>query len=305
MPCSSPATLLARILIVALAILYPGLPAAADTRPAGVVLDYQPRAMKSGKPAIYILRAGKRYPVREHEILYSGDTFEFEPVGDTTPSVTALIDADTKVTISPDKPKLPDKSWAGLEQLLPRLMSAYRWINSSGAGASEGPRNAVSRGDDEEMPLSALPRTHGRLALSGSTQMPLWIGWTGGKPPFKVATLASGKTLGEVDVCADAAVACVREATVPASVEGPITLQISTAENKSWSVVLERRDTMSASGSIAAAAGDLGQFLAAIDLLDEGRGEMVLESARILAAMQSRYPPARAVLDHIRDGVIP
>ena len=46
-------------------------------------------------------------------------------------------------------------------------------------------------------------------------------------------------------------------------------------------------------------------FLRATDLLDRKDGDYVLESARELNAISATYPPARTLLERIKDGRMP
>lgn len=285
--------------------------AVAQSQPAGVVVDYQPRTTAAGMPAIHIKRGANLYPVREHEVIYDGDEFVFTTGGGSEPFVTALIDAKTQIKLNPNNPTMPKHSWPDLQKVLPKLVAAYRWINSGRSSEGGVPRSAVSRGlvEDAMPPIAVLPRYGGKLLISDDGRRPLWLGWSGGTPPFKVRATNAGKVVAELQVCpgpADAA--CTREALLPGLGNGaePIELMVKDANELSWSATVARAAVEADGGEAdTASLGELGSFLHATELLDRGRGEYVLESARELAAISHRYPAARALLDQIRDGQIP
>jgi hypothetical protein len=277
----------------------------AQGAPAGVVIDIQsPDATKT--PAIKIKRGDKFYPLRQQEILYAGDELIFPPdAGDKT-KVEVLVDAKQRVTLDPRKPKLPNTAWSGFEGILPTLVSAYRWLNS---GTDEGglPRNAVSRDVSSERPPTVLPGAQGKLIISTRADPPVWIGWTDGEAPFKVSLSNQGKVIAQVVICADVNSTddCAREALLSNLPTGsdPIELKVTASDRQNWTATLSREADATASDKND--LGDLGTFLAAVDLLDRGHGEYALESARTLASIRGQYPPARALLERIRKGEIP
>jgi hypothetical protein len=145
--------------------------------------------------------------------------------------------------------------------------------------------------------------------ISEDGRLPLWLGWTGGSPPFKVTATNAAKVVAELRVCPGAvAAACKREALVPGLGDGaqPIQVMVKDANGLTWSAIIVRAavETKLVEGDMPS-LGELGSFLHATELLERGRGEYVLESARELAAISHRYPAARALLDRIRDGQVP
>ncbi len=286
------------------------LPAAASPELAGVVIDYKPRSQIAGKPAIAIKRDGNLYPVRDQELIYVGDTFVFGPALKKEAYVIVLVGASTRVTLTAAQPNLPDHSWPVLQSIAPMLVAAYRWINTS--AGSEGPelRNAISRGSEAvDDSVVMFPSVRGSLALSNQGPAPLWLGWTGGKPPFTASIAQAGKPVEEVAVCKDVPEEqCVREVLLGNIKDGDeaIDITVRTAGGSTWTRKVVRttlkRDEATADST---KLGNLGIFLNATALLDRGHGEYALESARELASIAHEYPPARVLLDHIREGRVP
>lgn len=277
----------------------------------GLVTDYQPRTPKGGTPAVTIKRNGQVVQVREHEIVYAGDVFVFASPAPPKASVEVLVGADTSVTLDPDRPSLPSRStWVALQSITPRLVSAYRWINPSSGGDKAAPSHAISRGDGDNAPLAVLPEMRGKLTISTAGAAPLWIGWAGGKPPFVVSVSAGERLVKEARVCEApvAATGCVREALLNGIGDGDasLTLSVTDAAGASWKAILVRSAIARAGdGGDAKDLGKLRVFLDAVALLDRGRGDYVLESARELSAIAGSYKPARELLDLIRMGQVP
>jgi hypothetical protein len=284
--------------------------AVAEERVVGVVVDYKPRSRGSEEALISIERNGKRIPVKEHEILYEGDRLVFAETAGPDAYVKALVGAHKKIILDPAHSAVPGASWPFLQSMVPKLIAAYRWVNAAAGDDNSEPRNAVSRGAlDESEDLTVLPKAHDILVISNTDQSPLWFGWTGGTPPFKVSITENGKVRQEIDVCKDGSEdGCVREVMLVGTVEAdrPITLSILSSDNSSWSrdvksAALAEDNDLSASKKL----GSLGVFLHATELLDRDAGTYVLESARELATISSDYPPARTLLDEIKSGQVP
>lgn len=291
-----------------IALLFSILPEAAvhaQDAPAGVAIDIEPR--EAGMPAIQIKRGGKLYPLRQHEILYANDELIFPPNADSKSSVKVLVDAKRHITLTAQNPKLPPANWSGLEGLLPKLVSAYRWLYSGGSGDNEGPRNAVSREVSPDLALSVLPRAPAHLVISNDADPPLWIGWTEGEAPFEVTVSAQGKMISQAEICGGAPPPddCLREILIgnlPAGTD-PIEVKVTAADRQQWAKTLRRQAIGKALHS--ATLGDLGAFLAAVQLLDQEGGAYALESARILASIRDRYPAAQMLLERMRIGEVP
>jgi hypothetical protein len=299
---SAPAQL---AMIVFLLSALPGGVVHAQDAPAGVAIDIEPR--DAGTPAIQIKRGGKLYPLREHEILYANDELVFPPGASSKSSVKVLIDAKDHVTLNAQNPRLPPSSWSGFQGLLPKLSSAYRWLYAGGEGDGEGPRNALSRDVSSDLPPSALPGLKGQLVVSDEADPPLWIGWINGEPPFKVTVSAHGKLITQAEICGGDPPPedCLREAIIanlPAGSD-PLEVKVTAADWQQWAKVLSRQPVDKAPQDEP--LGDLGAFLAAVQLLDKEDGAYALESARILASMRERYPAAQKLLDRMRNGEVP
>lgn len=280
----------------------------ADATLVGIVTDYQPRAAVGAAPTIHIKRGSKLVPVREHEIIYEGDVFVFDEAAGPKAFVKALVDAKTEVTLDRQHTSVSTDGWPMLQIFLPRIIAASRWIYS-GASEHAQPTNAISRELEEEADITVMPRLRGQLLLWDRGGLPLWIGWSGGKPPFKVIATEDGAPQAEVVVCKDVREdACVREAEIQIAGSGasPIQLTVKSANGMSWTNTIERRPAPADANSAKDAdLGKLGSFLRAAELLDKGQGEYTLESARELAAISKDYPAARAILNRIRDGEMP
>lgn len=274
--------------------------ARAESDIVGVIVDYGPKG--PGAPATQILRGGKYYPVRQQEILYPGDKFVFTPGSSDETFVKVLVNATSEISLSPKSPDLPTSFWDGFRSYLPKLVSAYRWINSGGGEKENLPRNAVSRGDgDESAAPAVLPKGPTRLEIS-TADGPVWVGWQSGKAPFVVTASVQGKVLAEAEVCKNPSEPCPHEATLTGIGAGAdaVEIKVASANGKSWSGKLERKEL-----APAADAGNLTRFLRGTELLDKGRGNLVLESAREFVAIEKQYPPARALLDLIKKGEVP
>jgi hypothetical protein len=286
-----------------------GSSAIAAPKLVGVVIDYSPRGKISGKAAIAIKREGKLYPVREQEIIYEGDSFVFDPAGGAGAFVRALVDARNEVRFDPHNVQVPSQRWPFLQTLFPKLLTAYRWVNDTTSSEEAGPLNAISRGDDETKLLEVLPNYRGKLFISDIGKEPLWIGWKGGTPPFTLIAQSPGKTVVKSVVCDGVAEEkCVREGTLDLGGDAGEAVQvtINSSDGSSWTRSITRKSVTSPTDvADAAQLGDLGTFLLATELLDRGHGEFVLESARKLEAISKSYPPARVLLDMIRDGHVP
>lgn len=135
-------------------------------------------------------------------------------------------------------------NWSGLQGLLPKLASAYRWLYSGGGGESEGPRNAVSRDISSELAPSALPGVKGKLLISDDAGPPLWIGWTDGEAPFKITVSAQGKLITQAEICGGDPPTedCLREALLP-NLPGtePLELKVTAADRQQWATILIRQ----------------------------------------------------------------
>ena len=147
---------------------------------------------------------------------------------------------------------MPKNSWPDLQKVLPKLVAAYGWINSGRSSEGGVPAQRVSRGpvEDDARPIAVLPRYGGKLLISDDGRPPLWLGWSGGTPPFKVTATNAGKVVAELQVCpgpADAA--CMREALLPGLGNGaePIELMVKDANELSWSAIVAR-DAVEAQG---------------------------------------------------------
>ena len=292
-------------MIAFLLSILPGGVVHAQDAPAGVAIDIEPR--EAGTPAIQIKRGGKLYPLRQHEILYANDELVFPPDAGSKSSVKVLVDANRHVTLNAQNTKLPPANWSGFQGLLPKLASAYRWLYSGGAGDSEGPRNAVSRDVSAELPPSVLPGLKGKLVISDEADPPLWIGWTDGEAPFKVIVSAQGKLITQAEICGGDPPPedCLREALIaklPAGTD-PLEVKVTAADRQQWAKILSRQSIGKAPEGEP--LGDLGAFLAAVQLLDQEGGAYALESARILASIRERYPAAQKLLDRMRNGEVP
>jgi len=285
-------------------ILAAGVVRAQDA-PAGVAIDIE--SGEAGTPAIQIKRGGKLYPLRQHEILYANDELVFPPEAGSKSSVKVLVDATRHVTLNAQNTKLPPASWSGLQGLLPKLASAYRWLYSGGEGESEGPRNAVSRDISAELAPSVLPGVRGKLLISDDADPPLWIGWTDGEAPFKITVSAQGKLITQAEICGGDPPPedCLREALIPNLPAGtePLEVKVTAADRQQWAKILSRKSIRKAPQGEP--PGDLGAFLAAVQLLDQEGGTYALESARILASIRERYPAAQKLLERMRNGEVP
>ncbi|MFA5955112.1 hypothetical protein [Hyphomicrobium sp.] len=292
--------------VVGSALLLAGTVIAAEKSVVGIVIDFSPREAVKGKRLFSIDREGRPYAVKENEIVYEGDTINFaEGANPNDTFVEILVAADKVIKLKPPKGELPAQEWSLLQVLWPRLASAYRWINSPSSDESKL-ENALSRGDDNA--LSVLPNLRRPLVISDASDKPLWLGWSGGIPPFTLTVAAQGKQLSQTVVCANTKPAeCVREATIQIGrADGDIQLALTSGDHTTWTQMVARKPiAWKADLADVAPLGKLGPFLRATDLLDRGHGEFVLESARELAPVSSSYPPARSMLNQIRDGQIP
>lgn len=274
----------------------------------GIVTDYQPRFERNGIPAVGFRRDGKLYPLRENEIIYEGDEIVFTVDRETKAFAKILVDATTEIRLDPSRTGLPHPRWPVLQALWPQLVAAYRWMHSASSSDDAELENAVSRGLDDGEVLSVLPNASGGLIISESSADPLWLGWEGGAPPFTLTASSNGKVIAKSVVCAKVAEkACRREGTIDLNgASGDIEVMLDSADGTSWTGRIKRAP-IAWTGQLAdvSAAGNLGRFLRATDLLDRGHGEYVLESARELVPIAPNFPPARTLLDHIRDGKVP
>jgi hypothetical protein len=299
-----------RWVIALLVLIGAGFPARADARLVGVVIDFQPHKPLAGKPLISIKRNGQLYPVREQELIYEGDLFVFDPAAGPRAYVKALIGAKKEITFDSEHVTPPVQGWPILQTLLPRLTDAYRWINSRTTAEASEPQNAIGRGDDTEADaLSVLPNVHGGLVIADSEDKPLWIGWRGGTPPFRLSVAVPGKEAFVRMVCDGVAeTACVRESLLEFGDQRAESLQVSifSSDGGLWTETIHRQPVKWAGDlSDTSELGSLGTYLRATELLDRGNGEFVLESARQLASIAHEYPPARVLLDQIREGSVP
>lgn len=283
-------------------------PARAEDRLVGVVIDFQPRKVE-GRPAVMLTHNGEPHRVREHDLIYEGDQITFDPAAPSTAYMKALVDHEKTITLDPAHPDVPQQSWPFLQSLVPKLLVAYRWINSA-KGADDGEvRNALSRDTGGEVEdLSVLPHAGPALAISQTGTEPLWIAWTGGIAPFTVSLAAAGQPPSDVKVCGDGVEkTCKREAAVavPAG-DQPFTLTVKSSDGAAWTKKVDRV-AIAWEGELADVGklGELGIFLRATELLDRNSGEYVLESARELAGIAPDYPPARTLLNRIQAGSLP
>jgi hypothetical protein len=297
--------------VIGSALLWGGAVIAAEKSVVGIVIDFSPRGTVKGKPLFSIDREGRFYAVKENEIVYKGDRINFaEGAKPNDTFVAILVAADKVITLKPPNGELPAQEWSLLQALWPRLASAYRWINPPSSDESKL-ENALSRGDDGDDAgdaLSVLPNVRRPLVISDASDKPLWLGWRGGAPPFTLTVAAQGKQLSQTVVCANTKPAdCVREATIQiGQADGDIQLALTAGDKATWTQLVARKPiAWKADLADVAPLGKLGPFLRATDLLDRGHGEFVLESARELAPVASTYPPARSMLNQIRDGQIP
>jgi hypothetical protein len=297
---------LAGIFLAGQAMAFLATPVLASPQMTGIVLDFKPRKLANGKPAITILRNATSYPVREHEIIYAGDRFFFDKSLAAGARVDVMTGSESVVTVDAAHPELPTSNWPSLQSVAAKLVAAYRWINSSGGEDKAAPRNAISRGDET---LAVLPNVRAKLAISDKGNAPLWIGWTGGTAPFVVTLSKEDKKIGELRICDQAAQAgCMREATFENIGDGAEALQLSvvSADGANWTRTLTRVPIAAdAPGANASDLGKLATFLHGTGLLDKGHGDLILESARTFIQIAKTYPPARIMLDEIRDAKVP
>jgi hypothetical protein len=165
----------------------------------------------------------------------------------------------------------------------------------------------VSRDVSAELPPSVLPGLKGKLVISDEADPPLWIGWMDGEAPFKVTVSAQGKLITQAEICGGDPPPedCLREALIanlPAGTD-PIEVKVTAADRQQWAKILSRLSIGKAPQGEP--LGDLGAFLAAVQLLDQEGGAYALESARILASIRERYPAAQKLLDRMRNGEVP
>ena len=281
-------------------------PVLANPEMTGIVLDFQPRRLVTGKPAIAILRNATSYPVREHEIIYQGDQFVFDKSLAADAHVDVLTGSDSVVTVKAAHPELPASTWPSLRNVAAKLVTAYRWINSSSGEDKSVPRSAISRGDKM---FAVLPGVRAKLTISDKGNAPLWIGWSGGKAPFVVTLSKDDKKISELHICEHSAEAdCIHEAVFQNIGDGaePLQLSVVSAQGASWSRTLSRTPIVTdATGPNGSDLGKLAIFLRGTELLDKGRGDFILESARTFVEIAKSYPPARVMLDEIREGKVP
>ena len=279
----------------------------------GVVTDYGPRDLNTGPPLVTMQRGNDVLPVKDQAPVYDDDQFVFTKQSGKqsgqTPFVTVQIGATEEVTLHETNPEIPKGAGLALRQFETRLIAVYKWINPPGSD-KQVPAEAQSRG---EQTLAVLPALTGngrtKLVVSDDGSKPLWIGWTGGKPPFDVLAKIAGKTIAERKVCSEGETpSCLREAMIEGLTNDaePLSLSIVAVDGSTWSQSLARKPIIPV-GNVASVAnlGKLGVFIEATELLDRGHGEYVLESARMLASIAKDYHPARELLDHIRDGPVP
>jgi hypothetical protein len=298
------------ILLFTLALIVQTADVNAAARIVGVVVDYAPHNHVSERLLISIFRNGQSLPVREHEILYEGDRLTFSGAAGPKAYVIALVDAEKKITLDSAHSKLPEPEGSFLQSIVPKLLAAYRWVNAAAGVDKAEPRNALSRGaDDEVEELTIFPRARETLTISEASKDPLWIGWKGGSPPFTVSVAQDGKILQEIEVCKNGSEAgCSREATLSAvaTAPGPLTLFFRSSDGASWSRQVKKAAIASDKEfATPDQVGSLGVFLGATELLDRDANAYVLESARRLATISSVYPPARTLLDNLKSGRVP
>ena len=283
--------------------------AQAEPRLVGLITDYQPRVSADNTSAIEINRNAKRLPVRDHELLYEGDVIAFGDRADAKAFVKVMTDAETEVILHRGD-KIPSRGSAILQTLFPRLVAVSRWVKLGTSTEGSDPVNAISRDPGGELSsIVALPNHRGKLIISDDDNLPLWIGWSGGMPPFTVSVGPSGEAAANTVICESTPQeTCVREAELNLKASGSkaIQLTVKSANGMSWTETVERAPLPSTPAfSEGRQLEKLGPFLNATELLDKGRGTYVLESARELAAIARDYPAARTILDNIREGQIP
>jgi hypothetical protein len=280
----------------------------AETHIIGVVIDYAPRNHAADKPLVAISRGNEKRPVKEHEIVYSGDRFVFSQEAGAKAYVKALINAQDEVTLTPAHNELPEASGSWLQSIAPQLIAAYRWVNAASGVDKAEPRNALSRGSEDDVSdLVVFPTAKGALTISGSSADPLWIGWNGGSPPFSVTLAMDGKILQSVDICKNGSdAACPRETqiTTTHALPNSFMLSVTSADGASWSRKIEKA-AIAPAPELGSKLGELGVFLSATDLLNRDADKYVLETARRLASISSTYPPARTLLDKLKNGRAP
>lgn len=307
---TSPVLQFGAILLFVFALIVQTAGVNAEGRIVGIVVDYSPRTAAAGNMPVTILRNGASLPVKEHELLYEGDRILFAEGAGPKAYVKALVDKEEEIILDPGHNTVPKQRWPFLQSLAPKLLSAYRWVNTPAGVDNSEPRNALSRGgNDEEDDLTIFPKASETLTVSDDSKDPLWVGWTGGNPPFSVSIVQDGKVLQQVDVCKDGSEArCLREATLSAvsAATGTLTLSVRSSDGALWSRKVKKA-SIAADKKLASPdqLGSLGVFLRATELLDRDAGAYMLESARELATISSVYPPARTLLDNMKNGQVP
>ncbi|RUO99076.1 hypothetical protein [Hyphomicrobium sp.] len=272
----------------------------------GIIVDFAPRGKVEGSFPFTIERDGRSLAVRESEIIYEGDTIAFDSKADRKSTfIDVLVSGDNVIKLDPEHQELPNQNWPMLQALWPRLVAAYRWVASSSEDNVKF-ENAVSRGGDD--PLTVLPHVRRPLIISRDSAAPLWLGWSGGKPPFTLTATSNGKQVARVIVCpADSGKECNREAIFSlAGAPDELELSLESSDGAIWKKqVIKQPVTWKGELADVTQLGKLGPFLRATDLLDRGHGEYVLESARELNSATTTYAPARTLLKQIREGQVP
>ena len=273
--------------------------------PQAWVVEVQPRSV-SQPLAAGIVRGGGEQPVLLWQPLYAGDHLFARGSG---AMLVIELSTQERVTLDPDHRRefTVEGDSNLLSALLPTLTNNMRWSNSAQLKNIQVPRDSIGRGDGKQ-PLTVLNSVRDPLKFSSSGG-PLWVGWSGGQAPFKVVIETAGQDLAAMAVCDHiGSVDCVREATLSPAGNLPATFTMKITDATGAVVV---RHGVVASGEAGSpgpnsSPRDVDQFSAIVAMVDRGGGRAwALEAARRLVPPQAKFPPARAMLDGLRDGLLP
>lgn len=273
-------------------------PLSAQT-PQAWIVDIQPRTASVPLTAGYV-RNGVERRALLMEPLYAGDVLFTR-----SPEAKIVVELPDRVRRTIDS-AANNYSIEGASNAFSKLVSAFssnmRWSNSAQLTEVQRPMDSIGRGEDSG-PLELFKGVRDPLKLT-ATPIPLWLGWRGGKPPFRIEIVANGEVVAKAAICS--ADKCVREAIIalPQPMPAAFTITVSDAAGSK----VDRQAVVAASdlGPPAPSTDDIDRFTAIVAMVDRGGGRAwSLEAARALAPIATTFPAARAMLDGFRDGLLP
>jgi hypothetical protein len=278
--------------------------------PQAWIVEVQPRVPASPL-ASGIARNGKEKPALLLEPLYAGDRlFARDPAARI---VIETADRE-RITIDSLHPTYTVEGASGaLASTVEALSLTMKWANSAQLARVARPVDSIGRTTNDEAgneensnPMALLENTRDPLKIA-PIGGPLWIGWSGGKPPFRITLSDGSQEPLSVLACEGHETSCPREVVLilpsPPPALATLTVVDATGSNvtRKLAAITEK-----APPPVKADLADIDQLIAIVEIVDRGGGRAwSLEAARRLLPLADRFPPARAMLDGFRDGALP